>query len=124
MTLRIIFLLVILALAGCNSDKPKLVAATGKVTFKNQPLTAGSLFFHPESASGPAKISSLLQLDGSFAMKTFPHGDGVPPGKYKVTLAPELAGRIGKPLYGYPAKTPWTVDVPDGGLIDHSFEVK
>ena len=124
MTLRIVFLLLIVALTGCNSDKPKLVVATGKVTFKNQPVTAGSLFFHPESATEPSKISSLLQLDGSFTMKMFPHGDGVPPGKYKVTLAPELASRIGKPLYGDPAKTPWTVDVPDSGLIDHTFEVK
>lgn len=124
MTLRIVFLILIVAFTGCSSNKPKLVTATGKVMFKNQPLTAGSLFFHPESSNDSAKISSLLQLDGSFAMKMFPHGDGVPPGKYKVTLAPELASRIGKPMYGDPGKTPWTVDVPDSGLTDHTLEVK
>ena len=74
--------------AGCSGDRPKLVAAAGKVTYKGQPLTAGSIIFHPDAGNSYQKDrpSSLLQLDGSFTMKTFPFGDGVPPGQYKACL--------------------------------------
>ena len=117
----------LLAVLGCGGEAPpKLVTASGKVTFKSQPLTAGSIVFHPDAGNSYTKDapSSLLQLDGSFAMKTFPFGDGIAPGKYKATLAPELANRIGRPAYADPLKTPWTVDVPDAGLTDKLLEVK
>ncbi len=115
-----------LLLLGCSSDAPKLVAVSGKVTFKNEPLTAGNLFFHPDAGNSfqKDKPSSQLQLDGSFSMKTFPYGDGIPPGNYKVTLDRALAARVGKPNYADPNKTPWTVEVPEGGLVDKLFEVK
>jgi hypothetical protein len=48
----------------------------------------------------------------------------MPPGKYKVTLSPDLAGRMGKPQLGDVTKTPWSVEIPDAGLKDHVFEVK
>jgi len=126
MLARLTLLAVLIGAVGCSEEKPKLVPVSGKVTFKNQPLTAGSVFFHPDAANGYTKDvpSSLLQLDGAFTMKTFPFGEGVAPGKYKVTLAPELANRIGKPAYADSSKTPWTVDVPDAGLPDKLFEVK
>ena len=112
--------------AGCSGDRPKLVAAAGKVTHKGQPLTAGSIIFHPDAGNSYQKDrpSSLLQLDGSFTMKTFPFGDGVPPGQYKATLAPELAGRIRLPKYADPAKTPWSVDIPETGKTDLILETK
>ena len=118
--------LLLLALSGCGPTKPKLVLASGKVMFKNQPLTAGSIVFYPDAGNDYQKDnpSSLLQLDGSFAMKTFPFGEGVPPGKYKVTLAPELASRIKMPQYADPTRTPWSVEVPDAGLTDKLLEVK
>jgi hypothetical protein len=102
------------------------VTVTGKVSHNGKPLTAGSIIFHPDAGNAyqKDKPSSLLQVDGSFTMKTFPFGEGVAPGTYKVTLAPELAGRIGRPDYGRPDKTPWSVTVPDAGLTDQKFEVK
>ncbi len=116
----------LMALAGCGPDKPKLVTAAGRVTFGNQPLTAGSVVFHPDAGNGYRKDNptSLLQLDGSFAMKTFPFGEGLPPGKYKVTLTPELASRLRKPDYADPAKTPWSVAVPEAGATNLLLEVK
>lgn len=117
---------VLLALCGCSGERPKLVSVTGKVTHKGRPLTAGSIIFHPDAGNSYQKDrpSSLLQLDGSFTMKTFPFGDGVPPGRYKVTLAPELANRIGRPNFAYPDKTPLSLTVPDEGLTAQVFEVK
>jgi hypothetical protein len=125
---RALFLAVLLALAaaaGCG-NRPKLVPVTGKVVHKGQPLTAGSIYFHPVGGTPRQgeKSSSLLQLDGSFRARTFPYGDGVPPGPYKVTLSPELANRVRLPAYADPDKTPWRIDVPDGGLQDQALEVK
>ncbi len=113
------------ALAGCGS-KPKLVTVTGKVMHKGKTVTGGSVWFHPEGGDEgkTEKMNGQLQLDGTFTAKTFPHGDGIPPGKYKVTLSPDLAGRAGVPQYGVVTKTPWALDVPDAGLADQVFEIK
>jgi len=114
------------ALAGCTgSDRPTLVPVTGAVVMDGKPLTAGAIIFHPSEGNAymKDKPSSLLQLDGSFTMKTFPFGEGVSPGPYKVTLAPELATRIGKLDYSQPEKTPWSINVPEAGLTGQTFEV-
>ncbi len=119
-------LLLPVSLAGCGDDRPPLVEVTGKVTFKGEPLTAGSIHFHPDAANSFQKDmpSSLLQLDGSYNIKTFPYGDGVPLGKYKVTLSPQLAARVELPDYANVEKTPWTIEVTEVGVTDHVFEVK
>lgn len=113
-------------LLGCDASRPTLVPVTGTVSMNGQPLTAGSIYFQPDASNSfqDDQPSSLLELDGSFTIKTFPHGDGVPPGKYRVTLAPALAARIQRPDLADPAKTPWQVDVPADGLRDYTFEVK
>jgi hypothetical protein len=113
------------ALAGCG-NKPKLVAVTGKVTHGGKSVTGGSVWFHPAGGDQgkQERMSGQLQLDGTFTARTFPHGDGIPPGKYRVTLSPDLAGRVGAPRYGDAAKTPWSVDVPETGLADQPFEIK
>jgi hypothetical protein len=112
-------------LAGC-SNRPKTAPVSGKMAHKGKPMTAGSVYLHPAAGNTWAgePPSSVLQLDGSFEMRTFPHGLGVPPGPWKVTLSPALAGRVGKPELGDPARTPWTLDVPDEGVSDKVFEVK
>jgi hypothetical protein len=91
-----------------------------------QPLTAGSIILHPSDANSfqDDNPSSLLQLDGGFTVRTFPFGDGVPPGKYKVTLAPELASRIRRPEYADPKGTPWELEVPATGSVSQTFEVQ
>ena len=115
-----------LGLLGCNANRPTLVVVTGKVVMNGQPLTAGAIYFTPDAANSyqEDQPSSLLELDGSFTMKTFPFGDGVPPGRYKVTLGPALATRISRPNLADPKKTPWELDVPADGLRDHVFEVQ
>jgi hypothetical protein len=110
---------------GCGS-RPKTVPVTGKVVHKGKGLTAGSVWFHPESDNPwqGEKPSCQLSLEGEFTMRTYPHGQGVPPGSYKVTLSPDLASRISRPAYADPKKTPLSVTVPDEGLDGHVFEVK
>lgn len=111
---------------GCGPKPPVMVSVTGKVTMNGTPLTAGSINFHPDAANAfqDDKPSSLLQLDGSFEMKTFPFGGGVPPGKYKVTLDPQLANRVSQPNYATPDSTPWDIVVSDTGVVNHEFQVK
>jgi hypothetical protein len=114
-------------LIGCGGEKPPtLVAVTGKVSFKGSPVTGGSIIFYPDAGNSyqKDKPSSLLQVDGAFTMKTFPFGDGVAPGNYKVTLAPEVASRLKMPRYADPGKTPWSIEVPATGVDDKQFEVK
>jgi len=61
---------------------------TGKAVHKNEPLIAGSIWFHPDASNEVIgePSSCVLQMDGSFKMRTYPYGDGVPPGKYKITF--------------------------------------
>lgn len=123
---RLMALIVSLVLlAGCG-ERPRLVPATGKITHKGQPLTAGSVIFVPDAGNAWAKDnpSSLLQTDGTFTMKTFPFGDGVSPGKYKVTLDPALSGRIRLPNLSKADKTPWSVEIPDSGKTDIVFDAR
>lgn len=125
---RFVCLVSLLALlVGCGpKDKPALVKVTGKVTKESAPVTAGSIIFYPDAANSYQKDnpSGMLEIDGSFTIKTFPFGEGVPPGKYKVILAPQLATRLEKPDYSKPDTTPWSIEVPEAGIADHVFEVK
>lgn len=105
---------------GCGDAAPEMVTVNGQVLLDGTGVTAGAVYFHPDAANSFQKDtpSSQLQLDGSFSIKTFPFGDGVPPGKYKVTLTPELANRIKRPEYGLKDKTPWEVVVPNTAVTD------
>jgi len=114
-----------LILSGCSEPRPTLVPVTGKVIHQGQPVTAGSIYLHAASPTAYQKDtpSSLLQLDGSFSIKTFPFGEGVPPGEYKVTLSPELASRLSLPKYGKVIETPLTITVPPAGIANWQIEL-
>ncbi|MCY2942530.1 MAG: hypothetical protein NTV50_12790 [Planctomycetota bacterium] len=120
LTIAIVFFI-----TSCNQDKPKLVKVSGKITFNGQPLTAGSINFHPASTNTFTKDnpSSILQEDGSFTMKTFPYGNGVSPGEYKITLAPQLASRISLPNLAYPEKTNAKITIPETGLENFTLDI-
>lgn len=117
---------VAVGLSGCGGAKPKLAPVSGKLTQKGAALTAGAVYLHP--APGNAWTgeppSGQLQEDGSFTVSTFPHGPGVPPGDWKVTLSPSLAGRIRHPEYADPSKTTLALKVPDEGVTGHALDIK
>ena len=118
-------ILIFFFITGCNQDKPKLVKVSGKIILNGKPLTAGSINFHPASTNTFTKDnpSSILQEDGTFNMKTFPYGDGVSPGEYKITLAPQLASRISLPNLAYPEKTNAKITVPEIGLENFILDI-
>lgn len=124
MKLSILLLALLVGSVGCNRG-PALVPVTGEVTFNGKPVVPGAVFIEPDG--GPdgtvQRASGLLQLDGSFALRTYPHGDGAMPGKYRLYLQlghgtkPELAA------FTDVTRSPLMVIVPDAGLKDHRIEL-
>lgn len=123
------FVIVALALAGCggaDGGGPALAPVTGRVTFKNEGVTAATLNFLPDAEKGNRgqMATAVLQLDGSFTLETYPKGAGVLPGAYKVTV---LTGRRPEPelaKYRDVKTTPLSVDVPAEGLKEYQIELK
>ena len=124
MKLSILLFALLVSSVGCNRG-PVLVPVTGEVTFNGKPVVPGAVFIEPDG--GPdgtvQRASGLLQLDGSFALRTYPHGDGAMPGKYRLYLQlghgtkPELAA------FTDVTRSPLMVIVPDAGLEDHRIEL-
>ena len=112
---------------GCQDrNRPRLFPVSGIVIHNDEPLTSGSLIFFPDrDAEYPDDApTSMLQVDGAFVMKTYPYGNGVAPGKYKVCLNPGLAAGIKRPEYADPKKTPWEIEITEAGNTDIVFETK
>lgn len=78
--------------SGCNShdpDRPKLGKVSGKVTYKGQPVTKGSVTFTPASGKGGETgqvASGQIEPDGSYELTTFNTGDGAILGQHIVTV--------------------------------------
>jgi hypothetical protein len=114
----------VLAAAGCGG--PKLVPVSGKVQYQDgRAVTAASICFLPDTAKGNGGIlaTSLLAEDGTFTLRTHPHGQGAMLGPYKVTVS---LGRAPKALAKYTRaqSTPFHVEVPPEGLRDLVFTLR
>ena len=120
-------LLCVLPLCGCSSDGggPKLAAVTGRVIYKNEGVTAASIYFMPDKEKGNhgEMATSLLKEDGSFTMETYPKGNGVIPGWYKVTF--DLGRRNEQDLQKFRnvKTTPISIEVTEKGLEAHLFDL-
>jgi hypothetical protein len=91
-------ILVVLSLAtgfGCGSEgavAPTLIAVKGKVTFKGQPVTKGTIRFAADGYGRDA--AGFLKADGSYELTTHKAGDGVTAGEHRVYITevdPKLA---------------------------------
>lgn len=74
------------ALTGCSNSG--LNSVSGTVTMDGQPYGDVLVTFNPVDGSGGAIATGTADSGGHFRMGTFGPGDGVKPGKYKVTVAP------------------------------------
>jgi hypothetical protein len=72
----------VLFLTGCGSRLPSV---TGTVTMDGQPLDGAVILFSPEGQGGQV-ATGVADSSGKFQMGTYKPGDGVMPGKYKVTV--------------------------------------
>src|ERR1700684_1217011 len=91
-------------LGGCASSDgkgPKLTQVSGRVIFNNEGVTAASIYFIPDAEKGNRgdMATAILGADGSFKMETYPKGEGVIPGAYKIKL--DLGRRTEKELDKY-----------------------
>ena len=79
--------LLLLGAAGCGS---KLVPVKGKVTYPDgKPLAEGMVVFESKGEGKAVTARGEIQSDGRYQLSTHRPGDGVPPGKYQVLVAPK-----------------------------------
>lgn len=123
MRVKVLLLVGLLAVSGCGGG-PKLVPFTGKVVVegRTQPISGDAVIaLVPVEGLGKERLQGMINPDGAFKLTTYPHGDGVMPGKYKILI--QFNG--GKVFEQYTAAntTPLTVDVPDSGLMDYEIKL-
>src|SRR5262245_35167366 len=71
---------------GCG---PKYYPVSGKVTLPDgKPVPGSMVVFEGESGGKTISARGEVGADGGFSMSTNTPGDGVPAGKYKVSIAP------------------------------------
>ena len=79
-----------LALAGCNKPSAKLYPVRGQVFFKDQPAEGAKVVFLPAGDENAqyrgARPAATVSADGSFELRTDPHGVGAPAGDYAVLI--------------------------------------
>jgi hypothetical protein len=78
---------------GCGEQR---YAVSGKVAFADgTPLDAGTVMGETTLADGKkTMVQSSIGSDGSFSLGTEKPGDGVPPGKYKLLVAPRAMSEM------------------------------
>ena len=70
--------------AGCGTSRPASASASGKVTAGGQPVTGAMISFaDPQTGAG---AGCDLDAAGAYSIK-----EGLPPGKYKVSVFPKSA---------------------------------
>jgi hypothetical protein len=82
-----LFLAAVCGLAGCSGDssgRPERVPVAAIVTFNGKPISGATVAFLADG--GKHSASGITTTDGRAAMGTFGDGDGVVPGKYKITV--------------------------------------
>lgn len=97
----------VLAAIGCSSEPP-LGTASGRVTYRGNPVKKGVVEFS-DGKSGLAYVAPLAD-DGSFKFQVA-RGHGLPPAAYVVSIGPPRV----MPGLGYIApdySTPNPVDIP------------
>lgn len=75
--------LVCLVALGCDS-LPETVPVSGTVSYKDSPLTFGSITFLPMSGGQPAR--GTIQSDGSYTLSTYKEDDGAVAGTHRVRI--------------------------------------
>jgi hypothetical protein len=103
---------------------PDLIPAKGKVTYKGQPLTKGTVRFEPEGFGRMA--SGKLKEDGMFVLSTLKEGDGVVAGHHRVSIADtgKTVKKESIPVkYASPKTSKLEADV-DVEHTEHNFDLK
>lgn len=90
---RLTLICIVLAAAtllGCSANS---ASVHGKVTFKGQPVTGGTLTFLPlaDDNKEPGKSAvGIIQPDGTFIVGTYRSADGTVHGRHQVLYSPPV----------------------------------
>ncbi len=82
------FVLIVLLSGACNRSTLKLHPVKGNVTYKDKPTEGASVVFQPVngvSAEHPMAYADV-KADGTFQLRTEPHGEGAVAGDYNVLV--------------------------------------
>ena len=71
-------------ISGCSGGDPNLSVVNGTVKAKGEPVLSGEVMFYPTGGGRPAV--GLIGPDGRYELTSFNKGDGVTPGRHKVTI--------------------------------------
>jgi hypothetical protein len=84
---RLLCIPAVLAFA-CLSCSNGLHPVSGRVTYKGQPASGATVFFHRRGADplNEHMIMAIVQDDGSFSLVSGHQGEGAPPGDYDVLI--------------------------------------
>lgn len=83
--LRVVPLLLLLGIVGCG----RYAAVHGTVTLDDgTAVPSGMVVFESTEADPPITTRGDIHPDGSYQLSTNRPGDGVPPGRYRVLVAP------------------------------------
>jgi hypothetical protein len=89
--------------SGCgvtgSGTSPTLIPVKGKVTFKGEPLSAGTVRFEPDDFGRPA--TGQLKSDGTFVLTTTKEGDCVVAGHHIVSIEGDPRSKAGAALKKY-----------------------
>lgn len=114
-----LLLVLTILIPGCGRRPAfALVPVRGKVIYRGQGVSMATVQFLADSTKGTQAPTAVGQTeeDGSITFQTPPHGSGVVPGHYKVTVQQYSSGIPAQ--YGNAVKTPLRVEVPQAGLPD------
>jgi hypothetical protein len=112
-----------LALTSCGGGSSKLHAVRGTVLYLDQPAEGAVVVFQPANSTPDSPTpSGTVGSDGTFSLRTAPHGDGAPAGDYVVlvTWYPPDAREQANPKnklparYGNPTETPLRATIKPG----------
>jgi hypothetical protein len=106
----------VIFLSGCGKDTagPKLAPVSGRVTVDANPISIGSVTFHPDKAKGNASDltpTASIQMDGTYKL-TSGGKEGAPLGWYKVTVSPN----------GMPSTMPTDGKMPPAPNINQRYQ--
>lgn len=84
---QLVTALAAIVLPACGGGAPKLYPVQGKVLYLEQPAEGAIVVFQPVN-SGPDSFmpSGMVGPDGTFSLRTHPHGEGAPAGEYVVLV--------------------------------------
>jgi hypothetical protein len=113
----------VLGLSGCSSQgklKPKpTFPVTGRVLLGDRPVVDALVVFHPLDSEGaePVRSYARTQADGGFEVSTYKENDGVPPGRYAITVMKineEDGSHLLPPRYASPKTSGLQVNITEG----------